>query len=336
MAFRWRADDGAFRWRADDDPVFSGIKILSPSLPEKKNKNKTNKKTSELDPLWQNFLDPRMRVYLLCVGLYFPILCFQKRCRRWYCSPGDMNTMCTCEPLPILLSGMPVIVKIKIRPATSKPLKSSGAILRKMRKQIENLFTTYYASFSAKTITTFKSNQKNPYHIHVLEIKAKPGLDTKVELKEIVEIQDKVPIFEFEMGKTTLQAFVTDHVQIWIDHASRSILAKDILTLETLEQTFIDATFKLFRSPSQIMEAKKILYCRQAQLNSEEFSDVGGVVTLNVNPKAFIGLNYIYAGEYKKVRVCIEDYLPPAHASSAVCKDKVMKLLLITMVLLSL
>ena len=277
-----------------------------------------------------------MRVYLLCVGLYFPILCFQKKCRRWYCSPGDMNTMCTCEPLPIQLSGMPVIVKIKIRPATSKPLKSSGAILRKLRKQTENLFTTNYASFSTKTIATFKSNQNNQYHIYVLEIKAKPGLDTKVELKEIVEIQDKVPIFEFELGKTTLQAFVTDHVQIWIDHASRSILAKDILTLETLEQTFIDATFKLARSPSQIMEAKKLLYCRQVQLNSEEFSDVGGVITLNVNPKAFIGLNYIYAGEYKKVRVCIEDYLPPAHASSAVCKDKVMQLLLITMVLLSL
>ena len=43
----------AFRWRADDDPR---IVVLGSSLP-----SSTKKTLSKLDPLWQNFLDPRMQ-----------------------------------------------------------------------------------------------------------------------------------------------------------------------------------------------------------------------------------------------------------------------------------
>ena len=54
----------AFRWWADDDPLV--VLILDPLFPPQKKKKKKKKKTlSELDPLWQNFLDPRMMVILL-------------------------------------------------------------------------------------------------------------------------------------------------------------------------------------------------------------------------------------------------------------------------------
>ena len=59
MAFRWRADDGPF------------IAVFGSSIP-----SSTKKKLSNLDPLGQNFLDPRMygtssdcnliRVYSVC------------------------------------------------------------------------------------------------------------------------------------------------------------------------------------------------------------------------------------------------------------------------------
>ena len=42
-----------FRWQADVGPLLT---VLGSSLPQKK----TKKTLAELDPLWQNFLDPRM------------------------------------------------------------------------------------------------------------------------------------------------------------------------------------------------------------------------------------------------------------------------------------
>ena len=47
----------ASRWRADDGRLYSDH--LSPH--KKKEKKKEKKTLSELDPLWQNFLDPRMK-----------------------------------------------------------------------------------------------------------------------------------------------------------------------------------------------------------------------------------------------------------------------------------
>ena len=48
----------AFRWRADDDPL---IVVVGSSLPSSSEK----KMLSKLDPLWQNFLDPRIEVRLV-------------------------------------------------------------------------------------------------------------------------------------------------------------------------------------------------------------------------------------------------------------------------------
>ena len=50
----------AFRWRAHDGPLIVVLGSSLPSLTKKKKKQKKQKKTSKLDPLWQNFLDPRM------------------------------------------------------------------------------------------------------------------------------------------------------------------------------------------------------------------------------------------------------------------------------------
>ena len=51
----------AFRWRANDGPL---IIVLRSSLPSSK-----KKKFSRLDPLWQNFLDPRMYMYEGCSNM---------------------------------------------------------------------------------------------------------------------------------------------------------------------------------------------------------------------------------------------------------------------------
>ena len=247
-------------------------------------------------------------------------LCFQKECRQWYCSPGDINTKCTCKPLPIQMSGMPVVVKIKIMATQFQPLPSSIAALRRLRNTIESLFTTNFKAFSAETMATFKSDpdQSHPYHLHVLEIRTKQGLDTKVELREIVERQDRTPLFEFESGQTHLEALLTNQVQTWFDGPSRpdTFFAKDILTSETLQRTYLLKRLETL-TPRQVMEAKKMLYCRQVELSSDEFKDDNGTITVNANHDVFIGLNYIYVDEGAALRVCIEDYSPSRVSSAA-------------------
>ena len=49
-----------FRWRADNDPLVVVFWILSSSKVKTKKKKKKKKRLSKLNPLWQNFLDPRM------------------------------------------------------------------------------------------------------------------------------------------------------------------------------------------------------------------------------------------------------------------------------------
>ena len=53
MLGRYRPASMAFRWRADDGPL---LVLLDPLCPLQ------NKTLSELDLLWQNFLDPHMKV----------------------------------------------------------------------------------------------------------------------------------------------------------------------------------------------------------------------------------------------------------------------------------
>ena len=50
----------AFRLRADDGPLLVVFRSSLHPLKAKKKKKKKKKKTSVLDPLGQNFLDPRM------------------------------------------------------------------------------------------------------------------------------------------------------------------------------------------------------------------------------------------------------------------------------------
>ena len=53
MAIRWRADDGLL------------IVVFAFSLPSSTKKvMKKNVVKIEMDPLWQNFLDPRMNIYV--------------------------------------------------------------------------------------------------------------------------------------------------------------------------------------------------------------------------------------------------------------------------------
>ena len=72
-----------FRWRADDDPF---IVIFGSSIP-----SSTKKKLSNLDPLWQNFLDPHMKVFndISMVSQWFRLSsCGQQRLIRLSGCPG--------------------------------------------------------------------------------------------------------------------------------------------------------------------------------------------------------------------------------------------------------
>ena len=52
----------AFRWQADDGPL---LVVFGSSVSHYLKKKTTKKNSSELDPLWQNFLDPRMPLFFM-------------------------------------------------------------------------------------------------------------------------------------------------------------------------------------------------------------------------------------------------------------------------------
>ena len=63
------AREMAYRWLADDDPLLVLYGSFSP--------HHQKKVLSELDPLWQNFLEPRM-VYMVYVHRYFSRVSMQQ------------------------------------------------------------------------------------------------------------------------------------------------------------------------------------------------------------------------------------------------------------------
>ena len=163
------------------------------------------------------------------------------------------------------------------------------------------------------------------YHLHVLEIKTLPGFDTKKELKKIVgRTDDGTPLFEVESGKETVHVLATNRIQIWaeIQGGAATLMAREVFTSESFQATYISNEIK---KNMQIMEAKKLIFCRQVELSSDEFIEDGGRVLLKANPDLQIGLDYIYTDRLRStsgIRVCIHDYMPTTMTSSSTAAFK--------------
>ena len=209
---------------------------------------------------------------------------------------------------------MPAHLKVKAIPSTGQKLKTSKAVLQKLRKDIESVVASEYEHFSVETVATYI--HENPmrqgeydFYLHVLELRTLHGYDTRESLRAIVDNLDK-PLSDIVSSKMQLQIMPTNQVRVWNWTKSPSIDDTHVILPQWLE-TYSN-TFRVL----VIMEVSKLLYCRQVQLSEEEFEDDGETLVIKANPSLSIGSNYFYWPLSNEIRVCVEDYLPVSKADS--------------------
>ena len=235
---------------------------------------------------------------------------FQHICRPTYCPPGEAYIRCQCIKILKALSGMPVLLKIKVVSESDDVNQLTDIQIRKLETLIKRAIISL-AKFTSMSIgATFRLN--NDFLV-IGGIKCDTGHDTKVTMEPLIKYLDTDEKITISSGKQTFSVTLSSKIAIW-----KAWETKYGTTFKVKDMETPNATYELISIEPGTMESaigrgeyqylSRLLYCKQIQLNSTEFFERSGEITANISEPAFSTFDY-YQVTSTEVRVCADSYL---------------------------
>ena len=239
------------------------------------------------------------------------LLCFyfQHLCRPTYCPAGKFYAACKCIDILQNLSGMPVLLKIKVLPRSGPDYPQSDIQIRKLQTSVKRNILSIVDHITVRIVATFQ--QENSYLV-IIEAQSDPGHDTKQTLEPLIQYLDTDKHFEVKVGKLAFSATLTSKIALleeWNETtAAMAYEARDIeQPIGIFELVYIDDRMKstmLFT----YQPLSRLLYCTQLQLNDTEYFKSSGPIITNASAPLFPIFDY-YTITPTQIRVCVDSYL---------------------------
>ena len=263
---------------------------------------------------------------------WIKIFFLQDVCRPIFCPVGEFLKGCQCEQPMKILSGMPVLLAVKI---SSSDQQLNGITQRKMltlHAAIEESLYKMVDHASVEVFATFKQEtDSKTYLISAVRVIPDAGYDTKLTVKPFLKYQRSNEKMFIQIKKTAFSIALTDRIKFWVDWVANTYKCKDhdepdsVPTLLYLDEA-IQATTK--HKYYQVLSS--LLYCLQVRLEWDEFEEIDGVISINRTSTAYLVYDY-YKAATGNIQLCLDDYFPKRNKAGCPrkCVDSIVFLLVL-------
>ena len=217
---------------------------------------------------------------------------------------------CRCVQLIKPISGMPILLTIKVIPRDGhltalddKQISKVHVALRKRMREIsENISIDFISMYEIKT-------DQQEYFLSLAVARSFPGNDTKDTMKPFLDYLDKNP-FEIAYKRNSFYGKLTSRVRVW----EQGYGGPETRRLQDLESAIRNQTELFSKADTALAFRQKIqalsplLYCMQIQLNDTEFDERDDGLIVGISSGNIKISNYRLVTP-SLVRVCTDSYI---------------------------
>ena len=245
---------------------------------------------------------------------YFNILtgAFQGFCRPMFCPPGELLITCQCVQPFKAISGMPVLLKLKVTVDQDDHLLSADVLLNRLYVAVTKFLQNTVSQITVRIAATLKPmTNETEYYLCLAIVTVDFGHDTKKTLKPFLRYLDSQRYEAITVKKVTFNVRLTHRIHVWIDKISGpgGFSGIDLQDHYDLKPVYLDEVFlrgSTSRGAYQIFSP--LLYCTQVQLNGNESQEQNGILTINATLPNFSVWDY-HRVSPREVRICIDEYI---------------------------
>ena len=260
-------------------------------------------------------------------------------CRPLLCPVGELLIGCDCLQPIKNLSGMPVSLNLKIVPKSGNLFSPTNSQVRKFHTALKKMLQRTVSNVKVDIVVTFSTENDNSlYYLCIVVMQTKIGFDTKETMKMFIPFLDNPRSLEFFSLKATYSVYfftrafsrygfdiqtITDH-----SYAENENLYegdnKQNLTLVYSNELFVGTT-------KRIQVFSPLMYCKQVQLDEDEFIEEQGKISINTTSK-IINVWDFYRVPPSQVRICVDKYL--GHLDDSVATQEFVSKIVVMLCLL--
>ena len=123
---------------------------------------------------------------------------------------------CQCIQLLKNLTGMPVVIMVKVMAISDTTSPLTGTQFRKLHIVLQRALEAIAKHTTAEMVTTFQQeNTTSQLYLFVVIITPDPDLDTKLTMKPFLRYLDTDDKLELNAGKLHFSATLTTKAMIW-------------------------------------------------------------------------------------------------------------------------
>ena len=248
-------------------------------------------------------------------------------CRPLLCPYGELLIGCDCIQPIKNLSGMPVSLNLKIVPKSGNLFSPTDTQKRKFHAALKKVLQRTVNNVKIDIAVTFSQEKgESAYYLCIAVMQTKLGFDTKETLKTFIPFLDNSRYLEFFSLKATFSVYVFSRAFLRYNFDTQTITDHTNAENENLHEDDNKQNLKLIYSntvfegktyPIQVLSP--LLYCKQVQLDEDEFIQEQDKISINTTSKMIYVWDFFRVPP-SQVRVCVDNYLHHPYASAATQK----------------
>ena len=236
----------------------------------------------------------------------------QSMCRPLFCPVGEFLNGCRCQQPMKVLAGLPVQLTLKIVPETH-PKISADFVLSRLHVAVKKSLNKVASHVSTDIIATYKQEtMSKDYYITAVRIRSKFGHDTKLTMKPFLRYHDSGEKLYIQIMKVKHCLELTSSVRCWLDRVTGTYGCKDhSLPTKTPTLLYLDESLLPRGMLNLYQVLSPLIYCLQVELESEEFVQNDGIVTINITSPPLTVYDYYRVSRTMSapIRICADVYL---------------------------
>lgn len=212
---------------------------------------------------------------------------------------------------------MKVLLKLKVWSTDGNKKchlrKSEAPVMNAVESATLNQVTTdIVATF------TEEDDVASPYCLHIVIVRSKPGRETRNSLKPLLDYLDNSNYLEITVFKQQLRLMITNKIRLLTDKDNVSHYWKlKAVDFDENKEFLVMSNELAMESENGLSEFQmfsSLLFCKQVQLNENEFIEKNGRITINATSQ-FRSVWEYYRIVPNQVRICADEYLKAAETS---------------------
>ena len=226
-----------------------------------------------------------------------------------YCPPGSLFSGCRCSELLEAVFGMPVLLKFKVRPEPGSQFPSTDVLAAKFRKALQKAVRNAIGHVSVDLVASFgQANETNSFQLFVAIVRSNFGHDTKETLRPLLGYVDAEFFLKTTSNRNRYLIGLGNKITLRSIN-NQLVSAFDLQTQTDLVLGYSNIKYYGNSGMRIYQEFSRILFCKQVQFDSSQFTERHGQILINATPSVFIVSDF-YRIVGKDVRVCLDQYLP--------------------------